>query len=155
MLKLEKYGEYILLEEDKEIEMKILLPQSLFFFKSISNLTVNESIYFNFRSLHSYFHGENIYIKFYDSDNFERLLSLFPSQREDFDNKIGYIENGGDFHYDLNKKYYSQKGVLFGVFIDRTNSYYSLETTTIYANITRKKDEEEKKDKKTDESSDD
>ena len=89
MLKLEKYGEYILLEEDKEVEMKILYPQCLYFFKSISNLTVNESIYFNFRSLHSYSHGENIYIQFYDSDNFERLLSLFPSNREDFDNKIG------------------------------------------------------------------
>ena len=149
MLKLEKYGEYILLEEDKEIEMKILFPQSLFFFKSISNLTVNESIYFNVRSLRSYSHDENIYIKLYDSDNFERLLSLFPSDRKDFDNKIGYINNGGNFHYDLNKTYNSQKGVLFGVFIDRTNSYYSLETTTIYTNITRKK-EEEKKDKKSD-----
>ena len=89
MLKLEKNGEYILLEEDKEVEMKILYPQCLYFFKSISNLTVNESIYFNFRSMHSYSHGENIYIQFYDSDNFERLLSLFPSNREDFDNKIG------------------------------------------------------------------
>ena len=155
MLKLENYGGYILLEGDKEVEMKILYPQCLYFFKSISNLTVNESIYFNLRSLHSYSHGENIYIQFYESDNFESLLSLFPSNREDFDNKIGYIDNGGNYHYDLNKNYNSQKGVLFGVFIDRTNSYYSLETTTIYANITRKKDEEEKKDKKTDESSDD
>ena len=154
MLKLEKYGEYIPLEEDKEIEMKILFPQGLFFFKSISNLTVNESIYFNFRSLHSTSHGENIYIKLYDSDNFERLLSLFPSQREDFDNKIGYIDNGGDFHYDLNKTYNSQKGVLFGVFIDRTNSYYSLETTTIFANITRKKEDEKKDGKKDDKNSD-
>ena len=131
MLKLENYGEYILLEGDEEVEMKIFYPQCLYFFKSISYLTVNESIYFNFRSLRSYSHGENIYIQFYDSDNFERLLSLFPSNREDFDNKIGYIDNGGYFHYDLNKQYNSQKGVLFGVFIDRTNSYYSLETTTI------------------------
>ena len=50
---------------------------------------MNLFIYFNFRSFHSYSHGENIYIQLYDSDNFERLLSLFPSNREDFDNKIG------------------------------------------------------------------
>ncbi len=48
LFKLEKYGRNILLEEDKEIERKILGQQYLTFFTSISNINIDDNLYFKF-----------------------------------------------------------------------------------------------------------
>ena len=48
LFKLEKYGRNILLEEDKEIKRLILSRQNLTFFVSISDLNIDDNVYFKF-----------------------------------------------------------------------------------------------------------
>ena len=124
MLSFEKYKENHLLEYGKEKDIRVLYAQHFSFFKNISNLTVNDTMKFNIKIDWSGFHTDNIYIKYYELENFENLVDTFPSNREDFDSQIGSLNNGGNFNYDLIKKYNSQKGVLIGIFIDDPGFYW-------------------------------
>jgi len=148
MLTFDNFRENILLQKGKEIKTNILFPQNLTYFKNISDLSINETLYFKFNILPSSDHYEDFYIKFYESDNFSKLENLFPKEKEDYDNKIGSLRNGGNFTYELKKKYKSQKGVLIGVFFLR-EWMLSIKPTYISARVL---DEEEKKEEDTDQS---
>ena len=143
MLSFEKYRENILLEKGDETKNDILLTQHLSYFKNISELSINETMFFKFHVLSTEDHKEYFFIKYYESDNFEKLETSFPSKKEDFDKEIGSLSNGGIFKYELKKKYKSQKGVLFGVFIERGWDYYSIKPTSIYASVYDKEEEPE------------
>ena len=143
MLSFEKYRKNILLEKGVETKNDILVDQHLSYFKNISELSINETIFFKFHILSTEDHKEYFFIKYYESDNFEKLETSFPSKKEDFDKEIGSLSNGGIFKYELKKKYKSQKGVLFGVFIERGWDYYSIKPTSIYASVYDKEEESE------------
>ena len=146
MLNFKKNKEKFLLEEGKEKEIRVLHPQSFSFFRTISNLTINETIRFKGKIDKSDFHTDRFYIKYYESDNFENLVNDLPSNRQDFDYEIGSLNWGGEFDFKLKKIYNSQKGILLGVFIDSNELYWKLEPTKI--NITTLTGEEDdKKDK--------
>ena len=147
MLSLDNFRENILLEKGKEIKTNILFPQNLTYFKNISDLSINETLYFKFYALPSRFHYEDFYIKFYESDNYSKLENLFPKEKEDYDDKIGHLSNGGNFTYELKKKYKSQKGVLIGVFFTR-DYMLSMDPTYISARVI---DEKEKKEEEKEE----
>ena len=134
LFKLEKYGRNILLEEDKEIERKILGQQYLTFFTSISNINIDDNLYFKFEIARSGGHSDYIYIKIYESDNFTKLESSFPNKTEDFDYKIGEVDRYDSILiYKLTKNLTAQKGVLFGVFIEREQYYFAMNPTTVKA----------------------
>ena len=136
----------------------MVLVQHLTYFKNISELSINETMYFKFRVLPTEDHVEKFFIKFYESDNFEKLETSFASKKEDCDKEIGSLSNGGIFKYELKKKYKSQKGVLFGVFFERSwTNYYSIKPTSIYASVYDKEEEpepEQKEDKNQNKTSD-
>ena len=88
LFKLEEYGRNILLEEDKEIKRLILSRQNLTFFVSISDLNIDDNVYFKFDIERTGRHYSRLYIKIYESDNFTKLENSFPIQEEDFDYKL-------------------------------------------------------------------
>ena len=146
MLSIDDFRNNILMKEDEEIQRYILSPQSVSFFKNISNLFFNETLIFDFDVSRSSYHDDYFYIKFYESDNFEQLEEQFPSKEEDFGSYIGKLSNGGNFKYELNRKYNSQKGVLFGVFFKI--DMFGMETTSISVSAYNKTEEPKKTDKK-------
>ena len=143
MLDFKKNKEKFLLEEGEEKEVRVLHPQSFSFFRTISNLTINETIRFKGKIDKSDFHTDRFYIKYYESDNFENLVNDLPSNRQDFDYEIGSLNWGGEFDFKLKKIYNSQKGILLGVFIDSNELYWKLEPTKI--NIIASTGEEDEK----------
>ena len=147
MMNFTNYSRNILLEEGKEVERNILCAQDTKYFKDISNLTQNETMNFKFKILESSYHCDNFYIKYYDSNNFTKLEKSFPGGSGEYDNNIGYLREGGTFNYELKKKYNSQKGVLFGVFVDRCDSLWSIQPTSIYVSVNKKSEEDEVTDK--------
>ena len=70
---------------------------------------INDTMKFDIKIDVISFHTDNIYIKYYESENFENLVENFPSNREDFDSQIGSLNIGGNLYYNLIKKYNSQK----------------------------------------------
>ena len=153
MLNFTNYGSNILLEEGEKVERNILYVQHIKYFKDISNLTTNDTMNFKFKILKSNYHCESFYIKYYDSNDFTKLEKSFPNKSEEFDNKIGYLKEGGTFKYELKKKYNSQKGVLFSVFIEKYDSYWAIKPTTIYVSVNDNSEDDEEK-KSTDKNSD-
>ena len=148
LFKLEKYGRNILLEEDKEVERKILCQQNIGFFTSISNLNIDDNLYFKFKIAPGGSHADSLYIKLYESDNFTKLENSFPIQKEEFDYEIKSNSFKEGFIYELKKKISAQKGVLFGIFIERELSpffYYAMDPTTVNV-IFSKKDLSDKSD---------
>ena len=83
-LNYEKYKNNILIKDENEIDRTVISAQNYTFFKSISNLTINESIIFK-----CYFSGHfpeiEFYLKIYDSDDFESLVDSFPADKTGFD----------------------------------------------------------------------
>ena len=75
------------------------------------------------------------------------MVNNFPSNRQDFDSQIGYLDRGGELEYKLNKIYNSQKAVLFGIFLDPPELYWRLEPTNIYVKATMKEEEEKHEEK--------
>ena len=143
-LSFSKYGEKYWLQDGKTIKIDILTSQYLLFFKNISNFEVNESIFFKGHIDYSEHAQEYFYIKYYDSDDFEKLKETFSSEKYKFDKTIGYLKNGGDFQFNTEKNNYSQKGILFGVFID--NDFWTgIEPTSLYINVTHKEENSEEK----------
>ena len=145
-LSFSKYGEKYWMQDGKTIKVDILKSQYLLFFKNISNFEINEPIFFKGHMDYSEYAQGYFYIKYYDSDDFEKLKDNFPSDKNKFDKAIGYLKNGGDFQFNIEKNnYYSQKGILLGVFIE--NEYLNgIEPTSLYINVTNKEEnsEEEK-----------
>jgi len=154
MLNFKKNKEKFLLEEGKEKEVRVLHPQSFSFFRTISNLTINETIRFKGKIDKSDFHYDRFYVKYYESDNFENLVNDLPSNRQDFDYEIGSLSWGGEFDFKLKKKKNSKKGILLGVFIDSNELYFKLEPTKINI-ITLTGEEEEKKEEEKEQEQED
>ena len=144
------YKENFLLEEGKEKDVRVLIPQHFSFFKNISNLSINETIRFKLKIDKSDFHTDRFFIKYFESDNFENLVNYFPSNRQDFDSEIGSFDRGGEYEYKIKKIYNSQKGILFGIFIDGYNLYWKLEPTNIHISAVIGEEEKEKSDCKSD-----
>ena len=142
MLNFEKYKESHLLENDKEITVRALYSQHFTFFKDISNLSINNTIKFNIKIDISNFHTDYIFIKYFESDNFENLFNNFPSNREDFDSQIGHLNMGGNFDYTLIKQYKSQRGVLIGIYVDDPGFYWKIYPTYIHVNMDDNNDDD-------------
>ena len=119
------------------------------FFKNISDLQVDESLSFK-GNTGSWFQNNVIYVKFYKSDDFYSLLESFPSKKDDFDYNLGNSKSNS-FNYEIKKIHDSQKGVLFGYFIESTNEYLDIEPTNINIKCEKvKKKEDDSDQKKTD-----
>ena len=141
LFKLENYGRNILLEEDKQVERQILSPQNLTFFTSISNLNIDDNVYFKFEISRTGEITNLFYIKIYESDNFTKLENSFPLQEENFDYKIYKIKtltDNGKFVYEFKKNLIAQKGILIGVFIESSQAYSTMSPTTIKAIFSKK-----------------
>ena len=145
MLNFEKYKESHLLENDKETTVRALYAQHFTFFKDISNLSINDTIKFHIKIDISNFHTDYIFIKYFESANFENLFNNFPSNREDFDSQIGNLDMGGNFDYTLIKKYNSQRGVLIGIYVDDPGFYWKIYPTYIHVKIGDNNDDREQK----------
>ena len=115
-LNYEKYKNNILIQDENEIDRTVISAQNYTFFKSISNLTINESII-----LKCYFSGHfpehEFYLKIYDSDDFESLVDSFPTDKTGFDYKLELEEKYSVFEYKFKKLNESQIALLFGVFV--------------------------------------
>ena len=152
MVSIDNFRNNILMKEGEEIQRYILSPQSISFFKNISNLLFNETLIFDFDVSKSSYHYDYFYIKFYESDNFEQLEEKFPSKEEGFDSCIRQLSNGGKFTYELHRKYNSQKGVLFGVFFKIDT--IGMGTTSISVSAYNKTEESKETDKENNDSGD-
>jgi len=134
LLNYEKYGYNILLEDEREVKRRILSPQHFSFFKNISNLSIDdESIVFS-GNFNNYFLKSLFYIKFYQSDDFYSLVSSFPSDKKDFDYQVGNLDSSLSFKIEIKRIYNSQKGVLFGFFIESNENFY-INSVNNYINI--------------------
>ena len=141
-LSFSKYGEKYWLQDGNTLKIDILKSQYFLFFKNISHFEISEPIYFKVHIDDSKNDKEHFYIKYYDSDDFEKIKDSFPCSKNQFDIKIGYLQNGGDFNYNIEKNNYSQKGILLGVFID--NDFLTgIEPTSLYINVTNKEEKSE------------
>ena len=150
MLNFEKYKEIHLLEGDKEITVRALYAQHFSFFKDISNMAINETIKVSIHIDISGFHTDNIFYKVYDSSNFENLLNIFPSKREDFDSQLGSLNMGGNFNFEIIKTSNSQKGALIGIYVDDPGFYWKIEPTSIQIKTIKKKEDEKEEPRKID-----
>ena len=146
LLNYEEYKDNFLLIDEREITRKILAPQLLLFFKNISDLQVDESLSFK-GNTGSWFQNNVIYVKFYKSDDFFSLKESFPSKKDDFDYNLGNSKSNS-FNYEIKKIHDSQKGVLFGYFIESTNEYLDIEPTNINIKCEKVKKKEDDSDKK-------
>ena len=118
LLNYEEYNENILLQGNSEIRKRILCSQHFNFFKDISDLSTYESITFKGTTDTSYIYQKiSFYFQFYESNNFSSLINSFPSNKDGFDNQIK-TDSIGSFNLKVKKQYASQKGLLFGVFIE-------------------------------------
>ena len=133
------------------MKLDILTSQHILFFKNISNYEINEPISIKGQINNTEHDEEYFYIKYYDSDDFEKLKDNFPSEKNNFDKVVGYLKNGGDFQFNIEKNKYSQKGILIGFFIEN-DFLFGINPTTLYINVTNKEDEsKEKEEEKYDE----
>ena len=140
----EQYKNNILVRDEKSISRTIISAQNYNFFKSLLNLTINESIIFS-GSYYGLYLKNEFYIKIYESDDFESLVDSFPIDKDDYDSKIEAKEDYDHFGYELKKVNESQKGVLFGIFVDGEHSF-SRRDPKIYFSIYKeqpKSDEED------------
>ena len=133
LFKLEKYGRNILLEEDKEVERQILTRQNLTFFATTSDLNIDDNLYFKFEVARAEGLTRSLYIKIYESDNFAKLESSFPTQTADYDYKIWFDGIGDSVYYEFKKNLTAQKGVLFGLFFEREYDYSAMTPTNVKA----------------------
>ena len=157
-LSFSKYGEKYWIKDDKTMKLDILTSQHILFFKNISNYEINETISVKGQINTTEYDEEYFYIKYYDSDDFEKLKDNFPSEKNNFDKVVGYLKNGGNFQFNIEKNNYSQKGFLIGFFIEN-DILFGIKPTALYINFTNKEDEskekeEEKSDEKEEEKSD-
>ena len=141
LLNYEEYKGNILLKDEIEITKRILSPQHFSFFKSISNLNVSESLVFIGRT-YALLQRNRIYVKFYKSDDFFSLVESFPSKKEDFDYELGHSESSG-FKYEVKKIHETQKGVLFGYFIESSYDYTDLMPNNINIKCEKVKEEDD------------
>ncbi len=130
------------LVKDEDINVDALSPQHFSFFKNISHLNRYEKIKFNGIINKGSFGYCYFFIKYYASDNFEKLVDAFPKSKQDFDREISSrCEN---FNYEIEKTMNSQKGILLGIFVE---TYDVIEmdpmSITVYGD-TRKEEEPEK-----------
>ena len=155
MLSFTSYGENFWLQDD-DIYLEALSPQHYSFFKNISDLKISDKILFNGDAKRGDFGECYYYIKYYDSDNFERLIDIFPKRREDFDSQISASKYCGNFNFEIQKKNIFQKGILIGIFLDSPYEMYEMDpiSLTIYGDSKNNKKEEEENQEK-DEKSDD
>ena len=143
MLNYEDYKYNILLDYGKEIRKRVLSPQHFSFFINISNLSVNESIIFK-GGASSFLQKYFFYIKYYNSDNFYSLIESFPEDKNGFDIEIGNKEYTS-FNYEIKKAQTSQKGVLFGFFIEPNSDILDIRPDYINIRCEKKENEEKKK----------
>ena len=130
-LRFEKYKNNILIENDSEIIRKVLSPQYFTFFKSISNLSVNDSIVFEDGSTNNTLQKNILCAKIYKSHDFYSLYNSFPTDKNGFDIKLGTVEHWGSFSYKIKKQDDTQKGILFGFFIEAEDSTLPLHSSDI------------------------
>ena len=121
-LNYEKYGNNILIKDNNYIKKSVLSSQNYTFFKSLSNLAINESIIIE-GDCNTYNSDSDIYIKKYQ-DDIEILYKEFPTKKSNYDY---YLGKGKGFKYEIKKEYKEQKGILVGFFIDKKSSFTSSE----------------------------
>ena len=138
-LNYEKYRNNILIKDNNYIKKSVLSSQNYTFFKSLSNLAINESIIIE-GDCNTYNSDSDIYIKKYQDDNFEILYKEFPTKKSDYDHHLG---KGKGFKYEIKKEYKEQKGILVGFFIDKKSSFTSSEISFRAYKSEPKKDEDD------------
>ena len=138
-LNYEKYRNNILIKDNNYIKKSVLSSQNYTFFKSLSNLAINESIIIE-GDCNTYNSDSDIYIKKYQDDNFEILYKEFPTKKSDYDHHLG---KGKGFKYEIKKEYKEQKGILVGFFIDKKSSFTSSEISFRAYKAEPKKDEDD------------
>ena len=148
MLSFTNYGENFLIKDD-DIYLEALSPQHYSFFKNISNVNISKTILFNGVTKRGDFGECYYFIKYYDTDKFEKLLDVFPKKKEDFDSEISFYGSQycGNFNFEIKKKNKSQKGILIGIFFESPYGIYEMDpiSLTVYGDLRNKKEEEEEK----------
>ena len=118
LLNYEEYRGNILLQDNSEIYKRILYRQHFYFFKDISDLNIGQSITFKINiGSGNIYQTTSFYFKLYTSNNFDSLIRSFPYSRNGFGNQI-ITNSTNNFTLKVRKKYKTDKGLLFGVFIE-------------------------------------
>ena len=108
-----------------EIKRAVFYPQNYTFFKSISDLKVNESIIISGYS-GTYSTSRDLRVKIYTRDDFESLIDSFPKEKNGYYYRL-IQESESIFSYKIKKEYKEQKSILLGFFIDKKDSYTPLD----------------------------
>ena len=148
-----KYGKNIWMKDNKLVKLDALTSQYFTFFKNISGVNIDDPVYFYGESTVLSNAEERFYVKYYESDNFERLVDNLPTNQGEFDKEIGFLQKGGNFQFELAKNYSTQKGILIGVFIDYPFTWlvgiqYTSLKIRFSSDIYDEKEEEEEKEEK-------
>ena len=140
LLSFTNYRENFLLKDD-DIYLEALSPQHYSFFKNISDLNISNTYLFNGVTKRGDFGECYYYIKYYDSDNFEKLIDIFPTRKEDFDKEISASKYCRDFNFEIQKKTLLQKGILVGIFFESPYGIYEMDpiSLTVYGERSKKK----------------
>ena len=69
--------------------------------------------------------------KIYKSHDFYSLYNSFPTDKNGFDIKLGTVEHWGSFSYKIKKQDDTQKGILFGFFIEAEDSILPIYSSDI------------------------